>query len=130
MASGVTVRVSGLRETTRAFRRISKSLDSELVDGLKGAAEVVRTDAEQFALGRIRNMPASPRWAGMRIGVSSAKGSVFMVPSARRAGGSGRSNLSKLLMERSMDPAVEKNAAKVIKGVDNLLGKLAGENGF
>ena len=130
MAAGVTVRVSGLRETTRAFRRISKSLDSELVDGLKGAAEVVKTDAESFALGRIRNMPGSPRWAGMRIGVSRAQGVVFMVPSARGRGGRGRSNLANLLMERAMDPAVEKNAGKVIKGVDDLLGRLAGQNGF
>jgi hypothetical protein len=131
MAIG-TVRVRGLKELSRDFRRISKDLSDELVDGLKEAADGVRSDAEDLALGKIRNMPLSPHWAGMRIGVSRAQGLVFMVPAARsrRRKGSGRSNLKNLLLERAMDPALAKNADGVVKNVDNLLGKIAGQNGF
>ena len=124
------VRVRGLRELSRDFRRMSGGISDELVDGLKAAAEDVRTDAENYALTRIRNMPRSPHWAGMRIGVSKAQGLVFMVPSARGRGGRGRANLATLLMERSMDPALQQNASSVERNVSGVLDKLAGRNGF
>jgi len=124
------VRVRGLRELSRDFRRMSGDISDELVDGLKAAAEDVRTDAENLALTRIRNMPRSPHWAGMRIGVSKAQGLVFMVPSARGRGGRGRANLATLLMERSMDPALQQNAATVERKVGDVLDSLAGRNGF
>lgn len=133
MATGTTVRVSGLKDLSRALSRIDKGVaKTELVEPLKAAGEDVKRDAESFALGRIRNMPLSPRWAGMRIGVSQAQGVVFMVPQARsrRGRGTSRPNLSRLLLERAMDPAKEKNAANVERKVDELLGRLAGENGF
>jgi hypothetical protein len=132
VADGVRVNVRGLKELSRDFRRISKGLSDDLVDSLKEAAEVVERDAEDFALGRIRNMPSSPRWSGMRIGVSRAQGLVYIVPSARsrRRAGSSRGNLANLLRERAMDPAVERNASSVEKKVDDLLGRLAGQSGF
>lgn len=132
MASGATVRVEGLRELSRAFKRISKDLSDDLVKELKAAGDDVKEDAESFALGRIRNMPQSPRWSGMRIGVARAQGLVYMVPLARsrRRPGGGRSNLGDLLMDRAMDPALEKNAAGVVRKVDDLLDRLAGVNGF
>lgn len=127
MASG-TIRVEGLRELTRAFKAISKDLDKEVVDGLKDAAEPVKRDAEALAMGRITNM--TTHWSQMRIGVSRAKGLVFMVPLARRAGGRPRPNLSPLMLERAMDPAVNKNSAQIIHKVDAVIGHLAGQNGF
>ena len=126
------VRVRGLAELNRDFRRFSGDISTQLVDGLKEAAEDVRTDAEQLALGRIRNMPRSPRWAGMKINVARGNAAVRMYPKARsrRRPGGGRSNLANLLLDRSMDPALEQNAAGVEKKVDDLLGRLASKNGF
>lgn len=125
-----TVRVQGLKELTRAFKAISKDLDRELVGELKAAADPVKAEGEKLALTRIGNMPRSPDWAVMRIGVSKAQGLVYMVPQRRRRGGSGRANLANLLMDRAMDPALEKHQDDVVQRVDQLLGKLGGDHGF
>ena len=129
MATGA-VRVHGLKELTRDFQKISKTLSKEITKELKDAAEPVRTGAEQKALSSIRNMSATPRWAVMRIGVSRAQGSVYMVPQARRAGGSGRANLKGLLLDRAMDPALEENADKVKDNINDVLGHIFDDNGF
>lgn len=134
MAEGA-IRVVGLKELSRDFKRMSKQLSDDLVKELKDVAEVVADDAEQLALTRIRNMPRSPRWAGMRIGVSRAQGVVYMVPAARaraasRRTGYARPNLADLLLEEAMDPAAEKNAGKVVDRLDDMLGRIANGNGF
>ena len=127
MATG-TVKVKGLQELTRDFRKISKDLSKEISSKLKDAAEPVRAGAEPLALGQIRNM--TPRWAGMKLAVSNAKGTVKMFPSAKRVGGSGRPNLSVLLLSRSMEPALEQNADKVRGNINDLLGNIFDDNGF
>ena len=124
-----TVRIKGLAELNRAFRRISGDLDKELKDSLKKSAEPVATRATSLALGRISNMPRSPRWADMRIGVSG-KATVYMVPRAKRRGGSGRPNLKGLLLDQSMDPAVMEKQGEIIEGVGQMIDRLAGANGF
>ena len=131
MATGA-VRVRGLKELTRAFKAISKDLSKELNAELREAADPVKQEGEHLALTRIRNMPRSPEWAGMRIWISKARGVVFMVPAARgrRLRGSSRPNLADLLMERAMEPALAANQGEVVDRVDRLLGRLAGENGF
>lgn len=129
MATGA-IRVHGLKELTRDFQKISKTLSKEITKELKDAAEPVRTGAEQKALSSIRNMSATPRWAVMRIGVSRAQGAVYMVPQARRAGGSGRANLKGLLLDRAMDPALEENADKVKDNINDVLGHIFDDNGF
>ena len=129
MATGA-IRVRGLKELTRDFKKISKDLSKEITKELKDAAEPVRTGAEQLALGQIRNMSATPRWAAMRIGVSTAQGRVYMVPQARRAGGSGRTNLKGLLLDRAMDPALEQHADEVKDNINDVLGHVFDNNGF
>lgn len=124
------VRISGLRELQRAFRNISKDLTKELRKELIKAAEPVADLAESHALGRIRNMPRSPHWAGMRVGVSAAQASVYVVPRARNRGNPGRANLKGLLLTRAMDPALEQKQAEVIEGVGQMIDNLAGANGF
>lgn len=123
------VRIRGLAELQRDFRKISKDLTKELRNELKEAAEPVRAAAESKALSEIRNMPRSPHWAGMRVGVAG-RGMVYVVPRARRRGGSGRTNLKTLLLERAMDPALEEKRDEVLDRVDRMLGRLAGEHGF
>lgn len=127
MATGA-VRVRGLRELQRDFKKMSKDLSKELRKELKEAAEPVRSSAEKLALGKIRNMPRSPDWAGMRTGVTAR--SVYVVPSRRRRGGSGRTNLATLLLERAMDPALQENEDKVVDRLDDMLGRLGDGYGF
>lgn len=124
------IRVVGLRELSRDFKRMSKDLSDELVGELKEAAQVVADDAEQLALTRIGNMPRSPRWAGMRIGVSRAQGLVYVVPAARSRRKFKRPNLGQLLLAEAMDPAVEKNQQKVVERLEEMLDRLANSNGF
>lgn len=124
-----TVHVRGLKELTRDFKKISKELDRELVGELKEASEPVRKGAESLSLTRIRNMPRSPDWATMRIGVSRAKGLVYVVPAHRRGRGSSRPNLSGLLLTQ-MESAVEQNEDEVVRRIDGMIDRLGRHNGF
>jgi hypothetical protein len=130
MATGA-IHVQGLAELQRDFRRMSKELVGDLRRELKDAAEPVKKLGESLALGEIRNMPSSPRWAGMRIGVSG-QAIVYMVPSARsrRRRGGARPNLAPLLLDRAMEPALERNSGQILARVDRMLGRLGGEYGF
>lgn len=122
------VKVSGYSELIRSFRKISKSISKELRAELRKTAEPVKVTAQQLALGDIRNMPRSPRWAGMRIGVT-AKG-VYLVPASRRGRGSGRANLKGLLLEQAMDPAVERESPAIMDGVGQMFDNLTRASGF
>lgn len=126
------VRVTGLRELTRAFRGISREANKRLRLELIRAAEPVKTQAQNLALTQIHNMPRSPHWADMRIGVSAAKGLVYMVPQARSRGAKGgsRPNLKGLLLERSMDPALESQQAVIVYKVGQMFDNLADDYGF
>lgn len=129
MATAGAVHVKGLRELTRDFKKMSKELDDEVTDELKRVAEPVKQVATRYALGHIGNMPRSPRWAGMRVGVAKGRGVVWMRPAARRRGGSPRSNLGPLL-QREMEAAVENKEQEVVNGLDKMLGRLGGDYGF
>jgi len=130
MAAGAVVEVQGLSELLRAFKGMSKDLDKNLTKTLKKAAEPAAAQAEDFALGHIRNMPRSPHWAGMRIGVARGLGQVYMVPSARRrSGGRGRENLNPLLLVE-MEAAVEMKAADIEDALGNLVDDIADSHGF
>ena len=124
------VRVLGLRELTRAFSAVSDDMGRELTSELKEAAEPVRKEGEDLALSKITNMPASPRWAVMRIGVSKAQGLVYMVPQARSRGGGKRPNLATKLMEQAMEPALEHNRAEIEGRVEELIDHIADRHGF
>ena len=120
--------VHGLPELQRAFRKISGDLDKELKAELKKAAEPVKVRAQSLAMSKISHMPRSPRWSAMRIGVTT-KG-VYMVPQAKRRGGSGRPNLKGLLLSQSMDPALQEKQAEVVEGVGQMIDHLSRANGF
>lgn len=130
MATGARVGVSGLKELHRDLLKMADQIDDDLRDGLREAADPVKEAAQSKALSEITNMPPTPDWAEMRIGVTRAAATVYMVPAHRRSRGSGRSNLANLLMERAMDPALEEKAGEVEEGVGRIFDKLAGHNGF
>jgi hypothetical protein len=128
VADGALVRVKGLQELQRDFKRMSKDLDKDLVKQLKKAAEPVELTAEDYAMSKIRNMVYSPRWAGMRISVTAARDLVYMVPSAR--GGRRRGEGLGGLLQREMDLALAQNEKQVLDNIDDYLGNLGEEYGF
>ena len=107
---------------------MSKELSQEMRDELKKAGEPVGETAEMYALGRIRNMPRSPEWAEMRVGVTAK--SVYVAPSQRGGGRRKNKKYAPLMLRKSMEPALEKNEAKVVKALDDMLDRMAGRNGF
>jgi len=123
------IRVKGLRELQRDFKRMDKELDRDLTRELKQAAEPVQRQATMLSLGRISHLGTTPRWAGMRVGVSRARGSVYIVPSARRAGGSPRPNLGALLLVQ-MEAAVDEKQEGVVQALEAMLDHLADRHGF
>lgn len=130
MADGAIVAVSGLADLARDFRKMSKDIHQDLVFELEEAAGPVRKDAEQLALSEIRNLPPTPDYAEMRIGVVRSTFTVYMVPAWKTTRRRPRPNLGGLLMGRAMDPALERNQGKVIDRVDDLLARLGGEYDF
>ena len=74
-----TLRVEGLSQLQRHFAIIDKELAGDLRDGLRRAAEPVRTQAEQLTVAKI-GVGRIP-WYQMRVGVTRA--GVYMVPKQR-----------------------------------------------
>ncbi len=135
MPTGARINVKGLAETYRAFGNISEDVQDELRDGLEEVGKPVQALGERYALERIRNMPRSPAWAEMRIGVSKREALVYMVPDNTGRAGRGRGkrkrkNLASLLMNRAMDPAVEDNVETTERELEKVIDKLSRREGF
>ena len=77
--TGGTLRVEGLANLQKHFAIIDKELAGDLRDGLRRAAEPVKTQAEQLTVARI-GVGRVPWWQ-MRIG--STRAGVYMVPKQR-----------------------------------------------
>lgn len=127
MAAG-EVRVEGLRDLNRAFARLGASVKKEMVGELAAAAEPVRAAAARLANQGIRNMPLSPRWSEMKVGVTQSL--VYVAPKARRRRGTPRPNLAPLLMDKAMQPALDDNQAEVVARLELMIDRLGGETGF
>ena len=121
MAAG-TVRVKGLKELQRDFRKMSREVSKEIRDGLREAAEPVRAEASS----RFSSIDARSA-AGYRVAVRTRCVSVEQ----RRRRTTGRHpEFGSLQMRRALLPALAAKENEVVDGVDHVLGKLAGENGF
>lgn len=114
-----TVRVKGLAELNRSFKRVSKDLNRDMRGWLRDAAEPVRARAEELAQQRITNI--GDRWSQMRVGVTTR--AVYVAPKRRggRQGPQRRPNLGPLLMNEAMTPALEEKHAEVVAGVEHAL---------
>jgi len=133
--TGARINVKGLAETYRAFGNISEDVQDELRDGLEEVGKPVQALGERYALERIRNMPRSPAWAEMRIGVSKREALVYMVPDNTGRAGRGRGkrkrkNLASLLMNRAMDTAGEDNVDTTARELEKVIDKLSRREGF
>src|SRR4029077_1350261 len=97
------------RDTSKAFRANERRI-----------AEPVRSDAQTFAAGRIRNIGA--QWPRMRTGVTRSL--VYVAPRQKGTHGRGpkrRPNLANLLMDRAMEPALQRNEARIERELERLL---------
>lgn len=119
------VYVRGLPELNRAFKSISKDLGKEMRAELVQVGEPVRSAAEVLAVENISHI--GDRWSRMRLGVTSR--SVYVAPKARRRRGSSRPNLAPLLA-KEMEAALERNTEHVVAGLEHMIDRLGGENGF
>lgn len=129
MPDGAVTRIEGLNELIRAFNKFDKDLAQDLVFELEEAADPVRKATTQYMLGELANVPATPEYAAMRIGVSKAQGLVYVAPAWRSRGGSrGRPRFGSSIQKR-MERAVQDKASEVEKGMEKFLDRLADDWG-
>lgn len=114
MPERLAVRVEGIRELERAFKLTGLGMEAGLREAMEASAEPVRLDAQTLAVDRIRNIGVP--WSRMRVGVTRRTAYVAPQERGRRTRlrpNSGRPNLRRLLLERSMEPALEQNIGNV-----------------
>jgi hypothetical protein len=118
----MAVRIRGLRETERAFRKMSGDLDDELRKGLKKAGEPVA----ETARGKIS------RYRGASIGTIAprlARGTtVFVTQRARKVTGK-RGDFGSLQMKKLFE-SLEEREGDVIRQLEQVLDDLTDSGGF
>ena len=124
-AATSTVHVRGYKELSRAFLKADKAIKAEMKDAFEDVAEPIRRDAEGLAVTQIRNV--GPRWGLMRTRIIRA--GIYVAPRERgRASklnvGLRRPNLAGLLMDRAMQPALDRNEREVAERFDDALGRI------
>lgn len=124
----MAVAVEGMSSLLRAFAAADKALERDLKDALEEAAAPVSRDARSLSAGRIRNLEAGDPWSVFRIG--STRSVVYVAPRERGTTARGdqrkrRRNLGNLLMDRAMQPALERNRGAVERRVEQMLGEVA-----
>jgi hypothetical protein len=116
--------VTGLRELSAAYAKLARDTRLGWRKAERDIAEPVQRDAEALAQARITRI--GRRWFKMRIGVTRSV--VYVAPVQRGVKRKGdqwrrRPNLADLLMDKAMEPALERNEAKVERAVEALLDK-------
>lgn len=120
------VRIEGLRELERAFKLYGRGMEKGLREAMETAAEPVRLDAQALAVSGIRNI--GTQWSRMRVGVTRRTAYVAPQERGRRTQRNpriGRPNLRGLLLNRSMEPALERNVTNVEDEFKDALNDLA-----
>lgn len=119
------VRIEGLRELERAFKLYGRGLEKGVREALETAAEPVRLDAQSLAVANIRRIGVP--WSRMRVGVT--RRTAYVAPQKRGGAtrlrpNSGRPNLKGLLLDRAMEPALDRNIANVEREIGDALDDL------
>lgn len=117
-----TVRVQGLRELQRDFRRMSSELAKDLRSELREAGDIVRDDARPRMAGY-----SGKTAAGFRT-VVRARGVAVEQRLGRTTGK--RPDFGALQMREALVPALDAKQDEVVDRLDRMLDHLAGENGF
>ncbi len=121
-ASGA-IRVKGLNDLHRALKTADNQTRLGVRKVERQVAEPVRVEAEQLAAREISHI--GTEWSTMRIGITQKL--VYVAPKRRRRQGSPRKNLAGLLMDKAMQPALERNRAKIEKNFEDMLDGMAGD---
>lgn len=118
------VSVRGLRNVQAGFVNADREIRLGFRVGLRQVAEPVASTAEQLAASTIRRI--GPRWSRMRIGITRTL--VYVAPrerGTRRRERSSRPNLAPLLMDRAMQPALDRHESEIVRGFEALLDHMA-----
>lgn len=117
------IRVDGLAETNRALRRTDRDVRLGVRKELRDVAEPVRRSAEQLASSEIRN--AGTDWSRMRTGIRTD--SVYVAPRKRglKKGPRKRPNLAPLLMDKAMQPALDRHTPEIEREFGQMLDRVA-----
>lgn len=121
MASGA-VRITGLRETVRAFNKLDRAVTREVQKELKQAAQPVADTAKQKL----------SRYGGAKVSTvrPRARGaSVFVTQGAKKVTGK-RGDFGVLQQRQVLEPALEENREQVFHGVELALDRLTHSEGF
>jgi hypothetical protein len=135
MANDVTIRVEGLREYSKALRDIDKSLGPELRKGLNEVANIV-VDAARPLVPRRTGAAAESIKAG-----STARGAAIKVGGNKApyyqwldfGGAVGRNKSVKRPFfqgGRYIYPTLARKRSEAVEKLEEVLGRLARENGF
>lgn len=121
-----TVRVRGLADLNRALRRADRDTRLGIRKELRDVAEPVRADAERLAVSNITRI--GPKWSRMRVGVTTNL--VYVAPRQRGVSARGlahrkRKNLAGLMMDRAMQPALDRHASEIANRLDRTLDRVA-----
>lgn len=127
MAAEGAIRVTGLAQLQRVFAVMGKDAERGLRKDLRKIAEPVRVKAAGLSRSEVSHI--GDRWSRARLGVSG-RGTVYVVPTSRRRGGSPRPNLGALLQERAYQPALEQSQGEVVRGVEAFLDDFIRAHGF
>lgn len=121
MAGQGAIAVTGVADLQRAFGNLSRDLGKGVREALAAAADPVRADASLLAREEISGLarartPIGQSWWQMRVGVT--RQSVYVAPVQRGVKSKGRGkrrrpNLAPLLLEKAMEPALERNRDRV-----------------
>jgi hypothetical protein len=123
------IAVRGLADLQAALKHADRQTRLGIRGELRQVAEPVRMGAEQLAMETIRNMPRSPRWSKMRIGVT--RNLIYVAPRQRGVKTAGRNparrghRFADLLMDRAMQPSLDRHAHEIETRFENLIDKAA-----
>lgn len=118
--------VRGLRELNTALARADRDVRLGIRKELRAVAEPVRSTAELLAPTAVRKIETGDRWSLMRIGITRT--SVYVAPRERgvkRGNPAGRPNLAPMLAGGALEPALDRNAARVERELERMLDTVA-----
>lgn len=117
--------VRGLKELTRTFNRAPADAKRAYRSELRTIGEPTRMTAETLAMSTIRRI--GPTWSKMRTGVTTRL--VYVAPRQKGVRGRGpnpkrRPKFGTLLMDRAMQPALDRNRHRIETDFDEMLDRL------
>lgn len=132
--SVASVDVHGLQALIRSFNRMDKSLGKELRKELKDVARIVSTEARDIALhkglldtGRLIRTTRPAVRGETALVRTTANNKGYQYPMIFEYGGRGETGIGP---RAYLEPALQNKREDVIEALDEMLGRLASENGF